>query len=608
MKKGRYFYKLVLTISLLILVPIMVWEIASIKISYERMVKLNDAYYNDIVMFYQTTLDNKITALRMHAASIMVESKKSNSVFYDRKQEAPDSYVWYYEAIQEIFNHYDNHGVKDMGIYYYDIDKVICTAGAMNASEYLRQIEREATADTTEMLSFFRKENYSDRKVLLAASAESENTSGNLLVGFCFNFGRMREDVLVFYRLTEADIKNSLGSLYDYNDLNCSLVDREKNVVCFSLGNNINDITNYLQNQQMGKLYWEAESTHGALAIIGCLNDNSPYNVSREFLDEIIIIFIVTFIILLGGFAIVVVVLYKPVQRVVSKVGYEKGSEFEIIESILYDRQKKIEEQEIQILKSALKQLLYNLSIDSTKLQQLKILKNARYCCVFLMDSHIFTKQEDWVKKIVSEQFGAHLFMVDWKKENKSAAFLFFEKNNVSEVAEILLGLCETKNVLRDHIYGGTIVESFEELSDSLQHAYKEMKKHQSKLKREENQEKERLLVEEKEQKKKMAILEYLDEHYVDADLSMSNVAEKFGMSEYSFRTLFKKHVGKGFVDYVNGKRIESAKKMLIETDESVYLISVRVGFNGENTFFKVFKAYVGLSPSAYREGQRSKN
>ena len=57
----------------------------------------------------------------------------------------------------------------------------------------------------------------------------------------------------------------------------------------------------------------------------------------------------------------------------------------------------------------------------------------------------------------------------------------------------------------------------------------------------------------------------------------------------------------------MNGKRIESAKKMLIESDDSVYIISAKVGFNGENTFFKVFKSYVGLSPSVYREEQRNK-
>lgn len=605
MKKGRYFYKLILTISLLILVPIMIWEIASIKISYERMVKLNDAYYNDIVRFYQATLDNKITNLRMHAASIMVESKKSNSVFYDRKQEEPDSYVWYYEVIQELFNHYDNHGVKDMGLYYYDIDKVIYTAGAMNAGDYLRQIERETNADTKGMLSFFNVENFSDRKVLLSASAENEDASGNLLVGFCFTFGRTREKVLVFYRLTEGDIKNSLGTVYDYGDLDCSLVDRGNNIVCFSLGNDINDITDYLQNRQREKLYWEAESTHGALAFVGCLNENSPYNVSREFLDEIIVIFIVTVIVLLGGFITVVVILYKPVQRVVSKVGYQKDSEFELIENILFDRQKKIEEQEEQILNSSLKQLLYRLPIDIAKIQQLKALKNARYFCVFVIDSHVFTSQEDWVKRLVLEQFGTQLVVIDWEKESRSAVFLFFERGNVSEVVEVLFGVCETKHVSRDQIYGGKIVESLEEIHDSVQYAYDEMKKQQSRRRREENQERERILSEEKEQKMKQDILEYLDEHYVDSGLSMSNVAEKFGMSEYSFRTFFKKHVGKGFVDYVNGRRIERAKKMLIESDDPAYVISAKVGFNGENTFFKVFKSYVGLSPSAYREEQR---
>ena len=83
MKKGKYLYKLIITIFLLILVPIIIWIIAGIKPSYERMVKLNDAYYNDVVKFYQTTIDNKLASLKMHAASIMVESKESDSVLYD---------------------------------------------------------------------------------------------------------------------------------------------------------------------------------------------------------------------------------------------------------------------------------------------------------------------------------------------------------------------------------------------------------------------------------------------------------------------------------------------------------------------------------------------
>ena len=79
-------------------------------------------------------------------------------------------------------------------------------------------------------------------------------------------------------------------------------------------------------------------------------------------------------------------------------------------------------------------------------------------------------------------------------------------------------------------------------------------------------------------------------------------MADHFGISTYSLSRLFKNHVGVGFSEYVTAKRLEAARELLLTTDESVGQIAAAVGIPNANSFSRLFKANVGLTPVKFRQ------
>ena len=110
-------------------------------------------------------------------------------------------------------------------------------------------------------------------------------------------------------------------------------------------------------------------------------------------------------------------------------------------------------------------------------------------------------------------------------------------------------------------------------------------------------------LREHKEQKSmKDDVLAYIALHFRDEDLSQTKVADYFGISNYTLSRMFKNQVGVGFTEYVNSKRLELAKELLLTTSYSVREISLMVGFSSDNYFYRLFKASMGISTSEFRD------
>ena len=59
--------------------------------------------------------------------------------------------------------------------------------------------------------------------------------------------------------------------------------------------------------------------------------------------------------------------------------------------------------------------------------------------------------------------------------------------------------------------------------------------------------------------------------------------------------------MGVGFTEYINAKRIELAKDLLRESNETTKYIAIQVGLPNYNYFLRLFKTIVGQTPSAYR-------
>lgn len=94
----------------------------------------------------------------------------------------------------------------------------------------------------------------------------------------------------------------------------------------------------------------------------------------------------------------------------------------------------------------------------------------------------------------------------------------------------------------------------------------------------------------------------YIDAQYFDPNLSVQQVAEKFGMSLPYLSREFKAAKGTGVLTWINQCRIEKAKQ-IIAADESITLADVaqQIGYNSSQTFIRIFKRYEGVTPGQYR-------
>jgi AraC-like DNA-binding protein len=92
----------------------------------------------------------------------------------------------------------------------------------------------------------------------------------------------------------------------------------------------------------------------------------------------------------------------------------------------------------------------------------------------------------------------------------------------------------------------------------------------------------------------------YLEQHYTDQNLSLTSVADTFGISPSYLSRYFKNQTGTNFVDYVNRRRIEASKRWLTG-EETVVQVAQKVGFDNDITFRRLFKKYMGITPSGYK-------
>jgi AraC-like DNA-binding protein len=63
----------------------------------------------------------------------------------------------------------------------------------------------------------------------------------------------------------------------------------------------------------------------------------------------------------------------------------------------------------------------------------------------------------------------------------------------------------------------------------------------------------------------------------------------------------FRQELGVTPITYLNRYRVNQAKRLLQQTDQSVTAIALAVGFSDSGYFSRVFKREVGMAPDLYR-------
>ena len=94
--------------------------------------------------------------------------------------------------------------------------------------------------------------------------------------------------------------------------------------------------------------------------------------------------------------------------------------------------------------------------------------------------------------------------------------------------------------------------------------------------------------------------VKYLQENF-RKDISLEEISHYVHLSPYYFSRIFKKETGLNFVEYLTKLRIDEAKRMLRDSEESIINIASIVGYNEPNYFSRVFRKLEGITPKQYR-------
>ncbi|MBB6733273.1 helix-turn-helix domain-containing protein [Cohnella zeiphila] len=101
-------------------------------------------------------------------------------------------------------------------------------------------------------------------------------------------------------------------------------------------------------------------------------------------------------------------------------------------------------------------------------------------------------------------------------------------------------------------------------------------------------------------------IRNYIEDHYDSPDLSLDHIGDKFRINGKYSSQLFKQQFGMTFVDFLINLRMDHAKRMLLDTEDSINDIALKVGYLHPISFGRAFKRATGVTPSDYRKYMRN--
>ncbi|MBE6904828.1 MAG: helix-turn-helix transcriptional regulator [Ruminococcaceae bacterium] len=103
----------------------------------------------------------------------------------------------------------------------------------------------------------------------------------------------------------------------------------------------------------------------------------------------------------------------------------------------------------------------------------------------------------------------------------------------------------------------------------------------------------------------KYALINYMQEHFKENDLSLDRFATEFGLSYAYISKVFKEETGRPFLSYLTQLRFRHIKQQLIDTDLPIKEIITKAGYNDLTNFMRKFKSTEGVTPGQYRQEQK---
>jgi len=98
-------------------------------------------------------------------------------------------------------------------------------------------------------------------------------------------------------------------------------------------------------------------------------------------------------------------------------------------------------------------------------------------------------------------------------------------------------------------------------------------------------------------------LLEFINNHFTE-DISLDSLSNSLNISKYYISHIFSGKIRTSFPSYLNRCRIDYAKNILRNTNDSVTQIGFDCGFKSSRTFYRAFKECYHITPMEYRKNR----
>lgn len=106
-------------------------------------------------------------------------------------------------------------------------------------------------------------------------------------------------------------------------------------------------------------------------------------------------------------------------------------------------------------------------------------------------------------------------------------------------------------------------------------------------------------------QRQGILAMDYIQNNYMDPNLSLNSICSYLNISTSYFSTIFKEMTGETFIEVLTRTRMEKAKELLENTTMKNYEIAEKVGFSDPHYFGISFKKITGKTPTEYAREKR---
>ena len=606
----RYLSRFLLAVVLLLIMPLSIYLYFLLTHSYHELEKKNLQSYQKIIDVFASYMQNELSAMRNQAAAFSVRSRSEQASI--PAVAAMNSNPYYYTYITDAIKSQHSFSDYNLLLYYKNIDSVFSMQYRYSRSEYILLKSNGNAAIAEAFGKFLDGEEQGAWRFMSTFPLEPLHNA-TFYIGIPIKVGVDYQEAMLIYMLAYNSINANMFSTQSVSGLNLMLFDEREDLLYTNMAYDDGLVaasgifqrldghepfrTFFYQNHMYSVFRGESSMLpFQCIALMensGIEADTHAFYVFTRNLTLCMLAMLMLFV------GIIIYNNYIPILQLLHRVAGQsnsKRSELETIEGEFLRMRDEIKEQNQLVIDSLISNLLYGAVVPKKLFEKTLFYEHSGDFCVFTVNEIRFDAiGRARLLERIKHTCGVDGYITDMLYEDFTVLICLLSDIAPEEISrQISVFIEDTLGIRNAGVYAGATVHGLNNIQHSYRTCLSAMNPHLTPL----DNAGERDLI-----RKQLSeeVVRYIGDNLSSPLLSQTIVADHFSISTYSLSRLFREQIGIGFSEYVTGRRLDHAKRLLITTSMKISEVSQTVGIADAKYFSRIFKANLGITPNEFR-------